>query len=514
MNSKTWTCIIALTLFATLAKPLQLAAQDKANSDHHDYHHYQVTDLGTLGGTNSFFDPPGYCCVAVLNGRGAASASAETSTSDPFINFCFAADCLTVHEVVWKDGVLTDLGALPGGASSAPQWISANGLIAGLSENGLTDPLVPGLPEFRAAFWQNGAITDLGTLGGGFEAIANAVNSRGQVVGMTTNTIPDPFSVAFDGNIGVPYQTRAFLWQNGEMQDLGTLGGPDAAATVVNERGQIAGNSYINSTANPTGCEANIPAQHPFLWDKGKMIDLGSLGGNCAATSAINNRGQVAAGSTLPGDLEFHPALWDHGTLTDLGTFGGTFGYTNWINEKGAVVGAANFPGDTIGHAALWKKGVMTDLGTLPGYGCSSAQWINSSDQIVGSSSACDGSTNAATLWHNGSMVDLNTLISSNSTLHLDVAFDVNDRGEIAVNGSDANGNTHAVLLIPCDEDHPGVEGCDYSMVQAATSAQSVAPRYAHSETRRLPQSRWTNRFRIPGLQSPSRWFEETAQRN
>jgi probable HAF family extracellular repeat protein len=504
MNSKTWTYIIGGVLFVALALPVSLAAQSRHPNQQQP--RYKLIDLGTLGGTSSYFEPFS-CCSPLLNQRGAAAASAETSMPDPFPNYCFFPECLATHTIAWQIGVVTDLGPLPGGENSAPQWISANGLIVGLSENGETDPLAPGLPELRGAFWQNGTITDLGTLGGGYEAIANAVNSRGQVIGQTTNTIPDPFSQAFDQSIGVPYQTRAFLWQNGEMRDLGTLGGPDAAATVMNERGQIAGASYINSTANPNNgpdCSSDVPTVHPFLWQNGKMIDLGSLGGACGGASAINNQGQIAGGSTLPGDQENHPTLWDHGTLTDLGTFGGSFGYTSWINEKGAVVGTASYPGDAVQHAALWKKGMRTDLGSLPGYECSFAYFINASDQIVGGSFACDGSTNAATLWQNGSSVDLNTLIPANAALHLDVALDINDHGEIAGQGSTSNGDIHAFLLIPCEENHPDVEGCDYSLVDASTGAQAAAPRDVTSGTHRLPRSRWSGRYYRLGLQSTS----------
>jgi probable HAF family extracellular repeat protein len=506
MKSRTQICITAITIFAALAIPVQLAAQEKAKQDQHQHHHYQPIDLGTLGGANSGFNPP-VCCAPILNQRGAAVAYAETSMSDPFPNFCFDPDCLTAHAVAWRNGALTDLGALPGGANSAPQWISANGLSAGLSENGVTDPLVPGLPEFRAVLWRNGAINNLGTLEGGYESVANAVNSRGQVTGLASNTIPDPFSQAIDETLGVPYQTRAFLWENGAMRDLGTLGGPDAAASLMNEGGQIAGVSYIDSIPNPNGpfCNSNVPTLHQFLWTRGKMLDLGSLGGACGFAAAINNHGQVAGGSTLPGDLELHPTLWSNGTLTDLGTFGGVSGYTNWINEKGAVVGAATFTGDTIGHAALWRHGVLTDLGANSGYACSSAQFINSSDQIVGDSAACDGSVSVASLWENGSNVDLNALIPPHSPLHLDGAVDINDRGEIAGQGSTASGDTHAFLLIPCDENHPGIEGCDYSMMDPAEAPQVSAPRDPPAGMHRLPQSSRTSRYRTFNLKSPGK---------
>jgi len=173
------------------------------------------------------------------------------------------------------------------------------------------------------------------------------------------------------------------------------------------------------------------------------------------------------------------------------------------------VVGAANYPGDTIAHAALWNKGVVTDLGTMPGYGCSSAQWINSSDQIVGDFSDCI-SVSAASLWEKGSMVDLNALIPPNSALYLDGAIDINDEGEIAGQGSSSNGDTHAFLLIPCDENHSGVEGCDYGMVDAATVAKTHPVHAAQSSSPGTGTSRMSiglrDRLRGPMVRRPNRF--------
>src|SRR5260370_14936982 len=91
--------------------------------------------------------------------------------------------------------------------------------------------------------------------------------------GITANIIPDQFA----GFVSFGYsatQTHALLWQNARMQDLGTLGGPDSDALLINERRQIAGLSI--TTIDPA---TQQPTVDPFLWENGKMIDLGTLGG-------------------------------------------------------------------------------------------------------------------------------------------------------------------------------------------------------------------------------------------
>jgi probable HAF family extracellular repeat protein len=190
----------------------------------------------------------------------------------------------------------------------------------------------------------------------------------------------------------------------------------------------------------------------------------------------LNNRGQVVGGSSLEGDAAFHPFLWDRGALRDLGTFGGSFGFSESINEAGHVVGQATFPGNQIFHAALWKNGVMTDLGTVDGDPASGAFHINSKDQVVGASGPLSGEWLHAFLSENGGpMIDLNTLVRPDSKVQLVSAPDISDRGEITALGTLPNGDSHAFLLVPCDDDHSREKECEEEAPGTTTLHNSSA---------------------------------------
>jgi probable HAF family extracellular repeat protein len=480
-----------LVLSSVLVLLPQLHAQPHANPPHHLY---KLVDLGTFSGPQSYVNFPDISYAQVLNNRGMVAGWADTPVPDPYPDFCFDGDCLVAHAFRWQRGVTSDLGVLPGGASSQGNWISGNGLITGISQNGEIDPLVPGFPELRAVLWKNGEITDLGTLGGGYESIATAVNSHGQVVGFATNTIPDA-----DSMFGLGYETRAFLWQNGAMQDLGTLStGTNAMALLVNERGQVAGNSYTSTEPNELCAQEGLGSltTGAFLWDKGTMKDLGNFGGTCTFASDLNNRGQVVGGSRLTGDQEQHPFLWDGRRLIDLGTFGGSLGNAIALSDSGEVAGWATFPDDQVFHAALWRRGKITDLGTLSGDTASFAFTINASGQVVGVSVPPDSDfANARPfLWEGGGpMVDLTTLIAGGTSLRLTEPETINDRGEIAGNGFDADGNQHAFLVIPCNA---GTEGCG-DVADGATGLQNN-----QRPSRRGQQHRLNNAW------SPAMWLD------
>jgi probable HAF family extracellular repeat protein len=76
---------------------------------------------------------------------------------------------------LWRNGTMTDLGVLAGGASSDARAINRSGDVVGSSASG--DAPV------HAVLWSQGVMSDLGTLDGFGQSGANSINDVGQVVG-------------------------------------------------------------------------------------------------------------------------------------------------------------------------------------------------------------------------------------------------------------------------------------------------------------------------------------------
>ena len=459
MKSRTVTSVTAMTLFAALSMSARLAAQEQQQKKEHT--RYKLIDIGTFGGPASFINAASALGAPnQINQSGAAvGASATTIPIFPDSNLSICGGDLVpfvTHAFEWRKGVVTDLGALPGADTCAlATSINARGEIVGQSENGEVDPLT-GIRQVRAVLWKDGKVRSLGTFGGNHSIVSN-INNHSQVAGLALNAISDPFSIydLFILGSSNGTQTRAFLWEKGDKRDLGTLGGPDAFAGFVNEHGQVIGISYTDSIPNPT---TGIPTVHPFLWEEGRMTDLGSLGGTSGGPSGLNNRGQVIGSSNLEGDEVADPFLYEHGKLIDLftDTRGGNPITANALNDAGEIVGGGAF-GDRPFDAYVLRNGVATDLGFLDGDCFSEAFAINSNGQVVGQSYSCDFTTARVFVWRNGLMSDLQTLIPPDSNLRLANALVINDRGVIGGNGAPEGCEFfevcgHAYILIPCND--------------------------------------------------------------
>jgi|SRR5581483_981625 len=429
--------VIVLALLAIIWVP-KLSAQ--RNPEHH--HRYKLVDMGTFGGphgqVNSF--------SIVINKHGVVAGGASTTDPDPDCSFDFPF-CFYFHAFRWRNGKLIDLATLPGGNNSFTDGINDFGEISGLSENGVIDPLIGGV-ETRAVLWKHNVGLDLGTLGGN-QSFATALNNRHQVVGWALNGIPSDNSVW--GPLGT--QQRAFLWQNGVMEDIGDLGGTNSASYVINDNGQISGVSFINTNPDPS---TGTFAIHPFFYENGVMADMGTLGGTFAEPFGMNDIGDIAGHSLLKDDQIVRAFLWTDGKMHDLGTLGGDFSTAYAVNDRREAVGWAFTEDNTTFRAVRWKNGKVLDLGTPNGAPCAAAFSINAEGQIVGSGQTCETDLLHAFLWERGHMTDLNVFVPPELDVTLFEATFIADGGEITVAGSFPNGDVHTFLLVPCKENGKG----------------------------------------------------------
>lgn len=305
---------------------------------------------------------------------------------------------------------VTDLGALPGDTASQPTGINNLGQISGWSTgaNGST-----------AWIYSNGTLTSLGNPAApGSQALA--LNNLGQVVGQTNTR-------ALDGYHG-------FVSSNGVMQDIGGGLTPQG----INDSGTIVGFYDLPGAV-----------QRAFIDNNGVVQDLGTLpGGGSAVAYAINNAGQIAGESDT--GVTTHAFLYTGGAMRDLGTLGGTTSVGTAINGLGDVVGTSRTSAGQL-HAFLDTGGGMTDLGTLVGGVATFANGVNDSDQVIGYGDTNAG--NRAFLYSNGTLYNLNDLIDPSLGVTLVRAVGINDAGQIIAWGGlgqlQSPTNTQAFLLTP-----------------------------------------------------------------
>ena len=224
MKSRTLTRITAMTLFAALAIPVGLAAQEQQQQNAGKPQHYTVTDLGTLGGT--------YSQGFGVNNKGWVNGGA-TRKGDT-----------AVHAFLWHDSVITNLGTLGGPNSNSFFPLNEKGEVGGLSDTLTPDPNGEDFCGFGTHLiclpfvWQDGVISPLATLGGN-NGQALEVNNRGQVAGEAENTTPDPTCAPPQ-----VFQFKPVVWDKGQVQELPTFpGDPDGIAGEINDKGQAAGGS-------------------------------------------------------------------------------------------------------------------------------------------------------------------------------------------------------------------------------------------------------------------------------
>ena len=231
------------------------------------------------------------------------------------------------HAFYFANGTMMDVGTLGGSeAFGNGGW---NNFVVGSS-------FVANDTALHAFLWKASthSITDLGTLPGGLNSEALAINTNSVVAGSS------------DGSDGT---THAVVWVGKQVHDLGTLGGSFAKATAINGKNVPVGFSFIADDAEA----------HAFV---GSLQDIGTLGGSFASANAINDEGVVVGFSNTAGDADVHAFVWSpaHG-MVDLNSLlpaGSPWDLqsANGISSNGTIVGVGTINGES--HAFRWSLGV------------------------------------------------------------------------------------------------------------------------------------------------------------
>jgi probable HAF family extracellular repeat protein len=309
-----------------------------------------ITDLGTLGGTESF--------AYAINDLGQVVGLSST------------AGDVAEHSFLYSNGRMTDLYPLNSQSilTAGPTSINSSGQIA--------SGLIVGRVYSPAIFdSRTGSLTLPGTLGGvtsfDFNGVATSINNHADAVGYSY----------------VDAITRhAFLYSNGVTKDIDPLGGY-SVALAINDAGMVVGlaSAQFNGTATA------------FMRGQGLARTIFQARTESDARG-LNNLGQVVGEFLTADGSSFHGFLYSGGVVTDIGSPGSPQTTAFAINDQQQVVGTTFVPYQTTcpagpcvqykEHAFFYEGGTLADLNSLipsgSGWELSWAFDINNHGRIVG----------------------------------------------------------------------------------------------------------------------------------
>jgi len=338
--------LVAFTFVLPLTGPRTLKANDVL---------YTVTDLGALNCCSSW----AASAASALNAQGDVAGSTlsptDPSRTVPFVyqngtmmvisdTYGWAAGIndagevtgvftppgvLEQHAFVYRNGVFTDIGTLPGYSNqpyALPYAINNSGTVVGDSK--------------AAAFvYENGTMSIVKRLSA---RAAYAVNDGGDVVGLLETV-----------RGGSPHSNHGFLFSDNSMVDIGTLDGDSNSVSIplgINRARQIVGVAWKDGNSE----------ERAFLWENGVFTELPLLAPppgydiHYSVATGINNRGDII------GESNASQFVYRSGVLIDLnraiekdagGVWPGIW-RVSAINDTGQIAGTCYFGGDSA-HACL-----------------------------------------------------------------------------------------------------------------------------------------------------------------
>lgn len=292
---------------------------------------------------------------------------------------------------------------------------------------------VVGFGQYSRGFvWQDGIINHLEPVDGSHYSSAYNINEYGQIVGR------------LDG--------RATLWSGDTITDIGVLPGYSySQALDINDNGQVIGHSTYGDYPYST--------DRAFFWENGVMQEIGTFGGAHSQALAINNKGQVVGWADLQDQLRAHAFIWENGVMTEIGL---SPEYQSDPDPPGSRALDINDKGQVLvgnGGTWIWENGNWTKILAeyMPEASYIRSRAMNNVGDIIGLAIFEEDTPSRPFLWRDGTIYDLSALIPADSNWRLREVYAINDYGWIVGTGSykddgDINWKGGAYLLIPVPE--------------------------------------------------------------
>ncbi|WP_197744651.1 hypothetical protein [Candidatus Nitrosacidococcus tergens] len=378
------------------------------------------------------------------------------------------------------------------GKDSATVSVSDNGLILEL------------IDSYFALRTPNGTIENLNALWGVSFApeapIALGVNNAGTVLGeILLQSFIDDFSF---------FVFHTFIGEKDSFIDLNNLTDPQTMGSLVlstsprkmNNQGQVVGIYNLFVPANVIAQISSTHLRKGFIGNAQGITDISTvlpLGDNHVSSIVINDKGQFA-GTFFPNTIETNEQINATTQLfisnptdstkivllpiSDIVSESKVIGVDD-LNNQGQIIGtivntsdnqmATSFIGDIQSGITLLAPPLNSKGMTLDG--------INDLGQIVGSfqlestDNPDQGPITRAFLRNaNGQTYDLNNLITGENSYTIQNAVGVDNSGQIAANGTDSNGNLHALLLLPISSDSECITSNPSFMESADTGGKFI----------------------------------------
>lgn len=203
--------------------------------DYMQAHCADINDIGQIVGTMGWCIAPGrgflydegeFMNLGVLEG---ANASTATAINDSGQIVGYSADMNDgdppLQAYVWQDGIMTNLASHFPMPESLARDINEAGQITGGTGESIGN-------DSTAFIWREGLVQQLGPIPGGFTSEGYAINNRGEVAGRGKVYTEGPRGSAYHG----------FLYCDGEMIDIGLVqGARGCRVRAMNDRRQIVG---------------------------------------------------------------------------------------------------------------------------------------------------------------------------------------------------------------------------------------------------------------------------------